>query len=207
MKSRPKGGFSNQISLRINPAIPVRLQYLHHRLLDEAVRPLPSESPRAAPAAACSCPQAWARIAGWLSCRSPTLMPSMPAAPLLGFTCANACFRFSRSIAAFIDGPAAAGRSRQAFAARASVAWGAALRAPPSLRYPSSVRSDASAAWLGQDRRSTDHFRPFGPSAAPRRLLCSWLTSVLRSGRLVAAPPEVRSTAFAARPPNLPPSL
>lgn len=66
----------------------------------------------------------------WSVCSS-TVMPSMPAAPLLRFTCANACFRFSRSTTASIDGPAAAGRSRQAFAARASVARVTALGASP----------------------------------------------------------------------------
>src|SRR2546423_936399 len=54
-------------------------------------------------------------------------MPSIPAAPLLRFTCANASFRFSRSTTASIDGPATAGRSRLAFAARASDSWAAAL--------------------------------------------------------------------------------
>src|SRR5262245_17715854 len=56
---------------------------------------------------------------------------------------------------------------------------------------------------------------PFGPSVARRHLLCPRLTSALRSGRLATIsvsnprqrrrPPEVRPTAFAARPPDLPP--
>src|SRR5215467_2857645 len=56
---------------------------------------------------------------------------------------------------------------------------------------------------------------PFGPSAARRRLLCPRLTSALRSDRLATIsvsiprqqrrPPEVRPTAFTARPPDLPP--
>src|SRR6266702_3905840 len=55
----------------------------------------------------------------------------------------------------------------------------------------------------------------FGPSAARCRLLRPLLTSALRSGRLTTTsvpqtgtqrrPPEVRSTAFTARPPDLPP--
>jgi hypothetical protein len=55
----------------------------------------------------------------------------------------------------------------------------------------------------------------FRPSAARCRLLRPRLTSALRSGRLATAsvpksgtqrrPPEVRSTAFTARPPDLPP--
>src|ERR1700675_4380643 len=55
----------------------------------------------------------------------------------------------------------------------------------------------------------------FGPSAARCRLLCPLLTSALRSGRLTTPSvpksgtqcrsPEVRSTAFTARPPDLPP--
>ena len=64
-------------------------------------------------------------------------------------------------------------------------------------------------------RVSTPHFQPFGPSAGLLHLLCPLLTSALRSGRLtttsVSLPrqqgrsPEVRPTAFAARPPDLPP--
>src|SRR5262249_37011570 len=54
---------------------------------------------------------------------------------------------------------------------------------------------------------------PFGPSAARRRLLCPRLTSAPRSDRLATTPsrgtrrrpPEVRPTAFATRPPDLPP--
>src|SRR5882672_1783938 len=56
---------------------------------------------------------------------------------------------------------------------------------------------------------------PFRPSAARCRLLRPRLTSALRSDRLAAAsvpkagtqrrPPEVRPTAFTARPPDLPP--
>src|SRR5262245_28708803 len=55
----------------------------------------------------------------------------------------------------------------------------------------------------------------FGPSAARCRLLCPLLTSAARSDRLAATsvpnprqqrrPPEVRPTAFTARPPDLPP--
>src|ERR1700752_5457666 len=55
----------------------------------------------------------------------------------------------------------------------------------------------------------------FRPSAARCHLLCPLLTSALRSGRLTTTsvpkngtqrrPPEVRPTAFTARPPNLPP--
>ena len=61
----------------------------------------------------------------------------------------------------------------------------------------------------------TPHFQPFGPSAGLFRLLCPLLTSALRSDRLtttsVSNPgqqrrsPEVRPTAFTARPPDLPP--
>jgi hypothetical protein len=45
-------------------------------------------------------------------------------------------FRLSCSITACIGAPATAGRSRQAFAVRASVAWTAALRASPSAPVP-----------------------------------------------------------------------
>ena len=64
-------------------------------------------------------------------------------------------------------------------------------------------------------RVSTPLFQPFRPSARSLRLLCPLLTSAPRSGRLATIsvsnpgqqrrPPEVRSTAFTARPPDLPP--
>ena len=64
-------------------------------------------------------------------------------------------------------------------------------------------------------RVSTPHFHPFGPSAGSLHLLCPLLTSALRSDRLTATSvslprhsadlPRVRPTAFAARPPDLPP--
>src|SRR5262249_26471442 len=85
----------------------------------------------------------------------------------------------------------------------------------PSLRCPSSARPDSSAAWLARIRPLYWPLPPFGPSAARRRLLCPRLTSALAVRppcddlSLVAEtqrrPPEVRSTAFAARPPDLPP--
>src|SRR5262249_21810892 len=85
-------------------------------------------------------------------------------------------------------------------------------RLHPSLRCPGSVQADLSAVWLARDRRSTGRFQRSGLRQA---LLRPLLTSALRSSRLATAsvslprrkrrPPEVRSTAFAARPPDLPP--
>ena len=142
-------------------------------------------------------------------------MPSMPAAPLLRFTCANAFFRFSRSTTASIDGPATAGRSRPAFAARASVSWAAALRGF-TLRPGAQVQLEL--IFLPHGSReiaallATSTVRAFGgalpptmPSAdfcAAIRSPCGGLSPVPETRR---RPPEVRSTAFTARPPDLPP--
>src|SRR5262249_49317774 len=125
-------------------------------------------------------------------------MPSMPAAPLLRFTCANACLRFSPSTIASIDGPATAGRSRQAFAARASIAPATTLGASPlaSLLHFSSRSFFCGMA----PPRSPPHCPrpPFGPPAARRRLLCPRLTAAPRSDRL-ATPPVPRDTAQPSR--------
>jgi hypothetical protein len=72
-----------------------------------------------------------------------------------------------------------------------------------------------SAAWPTQGLRVYAFFQRSGLRQSALRLLCRLLTSVLRSDRLTASPvsfprqqrrsPEVRPTAFAARPPDLPP--
>ena len=71
-----------------------------------------------------------------------------------------------------------------------------------------------SAAWRLRDARIHSHFQPFRPSVELLRLLCPLLTSPPRSRALPPAQscnpdtsrsPEVRPTAFAARPPDLPP--
>jgi hypothetical protein len=59
------------------------------------------------------------------------LMPSIPAAPLLRFTCANAFRRLSCSTIASIDRRSAARLSSSVFAVRTSVPSVTALRASP----------------------------------------------------------------------------
>ena len=72
-----------------------------------------------------------------------------------------------------------------------------------------------SAAWPTRGLRVYAFFQRSGLRQSALRLLCRLLTSVLRSDRLTASPvsfprqqrrsPEVRPTAFTARPPDLPP--
>src|SRR5262245_37782327 len=127
-------------------SVPLRLQHLHYLLLDEAVEHVRDAN---RPCATRCLRYLHAPYRLWLvgalqqlgpdrgpvlfqvGASSLTVMPSMPGAPLLRFTCANAFFRFSRSTTASIDGPATAERSRQVFAARASVSWAAAFGASP----------------------------------------------------------------------------
>src|SRR4051795_10611105 len=140
-------------------------------------------------------------------------MPSTPAAPLLRLTCASAFLRLSRSTIASIDGQPAARLSTSVVAARASVPSAPALRASPLAPARKVISSSVFCRMPARDRRSTCHstVRAFGGSP---RLLCPLLTSPPRSralrplspgSRTRRRPPEVRSTAFAARPPDLPP--
>jgi hypothetical protein len=140
---------------------------------------------------------------------SSKVIPSMPAAPLLAFTRAKAFLRLLRSTTASMDGRVAARLSMSGFAARVSVSWTAALRASPFapdlFLLPHGPYEIAALL-------ASSTVRAF---AGLPRLLCPLLTSALRSGRLATPavplpgqqhrPPEVRSTAFAARPPDLPP--
>ena len=211
--------------------VPVRLQHLQHRLLDEAVehrrdaerpqcRPMPSVSRRAVPAAACKClravgPGSWASAPSGRSADHRHSCRRSPAAPLLRFTRANAFFRFSRSTTASIDGPAAAGRSRLAFAARASVPWAAALR---GFTPRSGAQAQLDLILLPHGSReitallASSTVRAFGgalPPTMPSADFCAAVRPPCDDLSLVAEtqrrPPEVRPTAFAARPPDLPP--
>ena len=84
----------------------------------------------------------------------------------------------------------------------------------PSLRCPSSAPADPSAAWLARDCRSTatSTVRAFGralPPTMPSADFCAAVGSPYGGPIPVAEtqrrPPEVRPTAFAACPPDLPP--
>ena len=120
-------------------------------------------------------------------------MPSMPGAPLLRLTCASAFLRLSRSTVSSIDGPTAARLSTSVFAARASVPSAPALRASPVAPVRKVISSSvfcrmARARSPLRLRRDHEPCGPLSPMSRTRR----------RS-------PEVRPTAFNARPPDLPP--
>jgi hypothetical protein len=99
-------------------------------------------------------------------------------------------------------------------AVSASVPLSNAVRASPFPVAPRPV-SWNSTAGPTRGLRIQAFFQRSGLQRNSFRLLCLLLTSALRSGRLATASvsnprqqhrsPEVRSTAFAARPPDLPP--
>lgn len=145
-------------------------------------------------------------------------MPSTPDALLLRRTCASAFLRLSRSTIASMHGAAiAAGLSEAALAAPASVPAPRRLRASPAPI--SGKKGQLKLGFLphGQcENSSYSSFQPFGPSppASPATTMPSadfcaaispphgGLSPEFRTGR---RSPEVRSTAFPAHPPNLPP--
>ena len=139
-----------------------------------------------------------------------------PRAPLLRFTCASAFLRLSRSTIASIDGPT----GRRAFDVGSRRAGfgpfgGGACGLHPLAPVPQGQLDLSFLPHGPREIAALLAIPPFGPSADRSRLLCPLLTSAPRSGRLAARsvpiagtrrrPPEVRSTAFAARPPDLPP--
>src|SRR6266851_7445036 len=141
-------------------------------------------------------------------------MPSIPAAPLLRFTCANALFRLSRSTIASIDGPWAAWLSTWVSAVRVSVPSMPALRASP---VAPACQVISSSVFCRIARPSSPFYLPFhrsglqqvAPPTTPSADFCAAvrpphddLSPDLGTQR---RPPEVTSTAFTARPPNLPP--
>ena len=85
----------------------------------------------------------------------------------------------------------------------------------PLRRCPSSARPVFSAAWPVRDRRSTCLFHRSGlrrvaPATMPSADFCAAVRIALRRTSVPLPgqrrrPPEVRSIAFAARPPDLPP--
>ena len=85
----------------------------------------------------------------------------------------------------------------------------------PLHRGPSPALAVSSAAWLARDRRSTCHFRRSGlrrralPPTMPSADFCAAVRSpygdLSPKAETQRRPPEVRPTAFAARPPDLPP--
>ena len=180
---------------------------------------MPSVSPPAAPAAACRCRQA-AAPGSWASApsgRAPVhrrLMPSTPAAPLLRLTCASAFLRLSRSTIASIDGQPAARLSTSVLAARASVPSAPALRASP---LAPARKVSSSSVFCRMARARSPLYLPFhrsglrrvAPPTMPSADFCAAISDALRplspDSRTRRRPPEVRSTAFAARPPDLPP--
>src|SRR5205809_349617 len=142
------------------------------------------------------------------------VIPSRPDAPLLRFTRASAFFRLTRSTIVSIDGPTAARLSSSVFAARASVPSASALGASPVVPACKVISSSVSAAWPARDRRSTCHstVRAFGGSAPPTMPSADFCAAVRPpcgdlslESETQRRSPEVRSTAFPARPPDLPP--
>src|SRR6266849_572614 len=141
-------------------------------------------------------------------------MPSIPAAPLLRFTCANAFLRLSRSTITSIDGPPAAWLSTLVVVVRASVPSMPPLRASPVAPACKVISSSVfcriahprSPFYLPFHRSGLRQVAPpTTPSAdfcAAVRPPCDDLSPDLGTRH---RSPEVRSTAFAARPPHLPP--
>src|ERR1700692_3276705 len=192
--------------------VPIRLQHLHHRLLDEAVEHRRNaERPHAARCLRYLNPPHRLWLVGALKQLSPdrepvllqvsrqvvdahtidasrTLVALQPRQRFLQILTLDDCFH-RRS------------RDRRAFATVSPRAPGVRDRLPPlalrtlgrrcsglhpSLRCPSSARPDSSAAWLARVKPLYWPLPPFGPSAARRRLLCPRLTSAPRSDRLTA---------------------
>src|ERR1700731_3588888 len=141
-------------------------------------------------------------------------MPSIPAAPLLLFTCANAFLRLSRSTITSINGPPAAWLSTWMSAVRVSVPSMPTLRASP---VASARKVISSSVFCRMARPSSPFYLPFhrsglqqvAPPTTPSADFCAavrtprdGLSPVLGTQ---CRPPEVTSTAFTAPPPNLPP--
>src|SRR5216683_2476467 len=141
-------------------------------------------------------------------------MPSIPAAPLLRFTCANAFLRLSRSTITSINGPKAAWLSTLVFAVRASVPSMPELRASP---VATACKVISSSVFCRIARPRSPFYLPFhrsglhrvAPPTTPSADFCAAVRPPCGSLSLVAETqhrsPEVRSTAFAARPSDLPP--
>src|ERR1700676_2897799 len=141
-------------------------------------------------------------------------MPSMPAAPLLPFTCANAFLRLSRSTIASINGPEAAWLSTWVVAGRASVPSMAPLRASP---VATACKVISSSVFCRITRPRSPFYLPFHrsglhrvtPPTTPSADFCTAVRppygNLSPDSGTRHRPPEVRSIAFTARPPNLPP--
>src|SRR6266851_471832 len=141
-------------------------------------------------------------------------MPSIPAAPLLRFTCANAFLRLSRSTITSINGPKAAWLSTLVFAVRASVPSMPELRASP---VATACKVISSSVFCRIARPRSPFYLPFhrsglhrvAPPTTPSADFCAAVRPPCGGLSLVAEtqhrPPEVISTAFAARPSDLPP--
>src|SRR5450755_2903051 len=138
----------------------------------------------------------------------------MPAAPLLRFTCANAFLRLSRSTIASINGPKAAWLSTWMSAVRVSVPSMPTLRASP---VAPACQVISSSVFCRIARPRSPFYLPFhrsglhrvAPPTTPSADFCTAVRRPYGHLSLVAETqhrsPEVRSTAFAARPSDLPP--
>ena len=196
--------------------VPVRLQHLQHRLLDEAVEHRRNaERPRAARRLRYLDPPHRLRLVGAVEQLSPDRGPVLlqvgragprrssrrcPRRPCCAFTCASAFLRFSRSTIASIDGPAAAGLSASVLAARASVPSAAALR---GFTRCSGAEGQLDLVFLPHGPYeiaallASSTVRAFGGSL---RLLCPLLTSAPRSRPPCdALSPDCRDTAQISR--------
>src|ERR1700716_507758 len=141
-------------------------------------------------------------------------MPSIPGAPLLRFTCASAFLRLSRSTITSINGPSAAWLSTLVFAVQASVPSMPPLRASP---IATACKVISSSVFCRIARPRSPFYLPFHRSGlrlvAPPTMPSADFCAAVRSSCGDLSPdsgtqhrsPEVRSTAFAARPPDLPP--
>src|ERR1700745_3815249 len=141
-------------------------------------------------------------------------MPSIPAAPLLRFTCANAFLRLSRSTITSINGPPAAWLAISVFAVRASVPSMPPLRASP---VAAACKVIFNSVFCRIARPRSPFYLPFHRSGLrqvslptmPSADFCAAVRppcdNLSPESRTQHRPPEVKSTAFAARPPNLPP--
>src|SRR6266571_8922654 len=129
------------------------------------------------------------------------VIPSMPDAPLLLFTRASAFFRLARSTIVSIDGPTAARLSISVFAARASVPSAPALGASPVVP---GCKVISSSVFCRMARARSPFYSPFHRSGL-RRVAPPTMPSADFSAAITGLATRVRPTAFAARPPDLPP--